>query len=74
MPETRKFEGSTSDPIQAAIREAMGESVRPNEPGAKPSEKARPVAPVVSTIGTFTFTATPASKPKPAAASDDESE
>ena len=34
MPETRMFDGSSAEGIQKLVREALGESVRPVEPGA----------------------------------------
>ena len=61
MPETRKFEGNTGDPIGDAIREAMG--VQPGcGPNGCPPRKPK-ATPVVDTIGTFTFKADPVRKP-----------
>lgn len=63
MAETRKYDPSAGDPIGDAIRAAMGEQVRPNEPGAKPAVKSveapdpAPVKP--ATLGSFTFTRAP---------------
>ena len=34
MPETRMFDGSSAEGIQKLVREALGESIRPVEPGA----------------------------------------
>lgn len=68
MPETRKFEGSSSDPIQAAVRAALGEPVRPNQPGAAPEAAKPKPRPSVAPLGTFTFT----SVPKPTASTDED--
>lgn len=37
MPETRKYDPTTGDPIGDAVRAALGETIRPNVPGGKPA-------------------------------------
>lgn len=63
MPETRTFDPDGSDPVQAAIRAALGESIRPNEPGASPAgvkpAPSQPTAVTLATLGSYTFVAAP---------------
>lgn len=33
MPETRMFDGSSAEGIQKLVREALGETIRPVDPG-----------------------------------------
>lgn len=40
MPETRTFDPSEGDDLAKLVRDAIGERVRPNEPGAKPAAPA----------------------------------
>ena len=47
MAETRKFDGNASEGIQRQVREALGEIVRPVEPGRSGDRPAREAAPVV---------------------------
>ena len=46
MPETRTFDDSASEGIQKLVREALGETVRPNEPW-----KTKPQAPAAGAAG-----------------------
>lgn len=62
MPDTRTFDPSSDDPIQEAVRAALGETIRPVQPGAQPKHVASdtPAPPVTqATLGTFTFTSVP---------------
>ncbi len=74
MPETRTFDPDAPDPVSAAIRAAMGEAIRPTQPGA-PASPVRhggadasasgpSVGPPLATLGSFTFVAAPATAPK----------
>lgn len=78
MPETRKYEPGEVDPVQAAIRAALGEQVRPTEPGARPQpaasapEPGQQAGPKLTTVGSFTFTSVP--KPRPVADEDEDEE
>lgn len=63
MAETRKYQPSTNA-VGDAIRAALGEGVRPVQPGEpqapvseKPAEQSTPAAPI-TTVRTFTFGAT----------------
>jgi hypothetical protein len=59
MAETRKFQPSSSA-VGDAVRAALGESVRPVQPGSRPVPASEPVveaSPAV-TVRTFTFGAT----------------
>ncbi|MDU7360818.1 MAG: hypothetical protein E7L00_06385 [Propionibacteriaceae bacterium] len=40
MPETRTFDPSEGDDLAKLVRDAIGERVRPNEPGSKPDAPA----------------------------------
>ncbi len=69
MADTRTFDPSVPDPIAAAIRAAMGEPIRPRQPGtpAPSPVTPSPVAPKpsvgpLSSLGTVTFVAAPAPK------------
>ncbi len=63
MAETRKFQPSNSV-VGDAVRAALGEPVRPVQPGSGPAAP-EPAAPagVPVTVRTFTFGARPAAKP-----------
>lgn len=39
MPETRKFDAGDTEGIQKLVRDALGETVRPFEPGESGSDK-----------------------------------
>lgn len=58
MAETRKYNPATSA-VGDAIRAALGEDVRPVQPGEKPQppdgEPSSPSAPPAVTVKTFTF-------------------
>lgn len=68
MPETRKHETSSTDPLTLAVRNALGD-VRPNQPGAsgtadgpRQAEREAPTARSTlpsTALGSFTFTAAP---------------
>ena len=70
MPETRTYDPSAGDPVGDAIRAALGETVRPREPGAQAPGEAKPAPrrPTITTIGSYTFTRVP--PPAPAAEPD----
>lgn len=41
MAEVRKFDPSQGEGLQKLVREAIGETVRPIEPGAQPAQATR---------------------------------
>nr|NLI51058.1 hypothetical protein [Propionibacterium sp.] len=76
MPETRTFDPEAPDPVAAAIRAALGDPVRPNQPGAPAAPRDRagadasasgPAGRPVASLGSFTFVAVPPPPPTTAA-------
>lgn len=72
MPETRKHIPQARDDLDRALFAALGEPVRPFQPGAKASEadpegepgasEAEAQAPKPTTLGSFTFRSAPRPK------------
>ncbi|MCA0294396.1 MAG: hypothetical protein LCH96_03600 [Actinobacteria bacterium] len=49
MAEIRKYDPAAGNAIAQALKAAMGEPVRPNEPGSRPAPHASTPAPPVTT-------------------------
>jgi hypothetical protein len=61
MAEIRKHNPEAGNAIAQALRAAMGEPVRPNEPGARPTPAATPTGlPASTTVVNFSISTTPA--------------
>lgn len=60
MAEIRKHNPEAGNAIAQALRAAMGEPVRPNEPGARPAPTAAPTGlPTSTTVVNFSISTTP---------------
>lgn len=67
MAEIRKHNPEAGNAIAQALRAAMGEPVRPNEPGARPTPVASPTGPTISTTTvnfSISTTSAPAADPE----------
>jgi len=76
MPQSRTYDPSAGDPIGDAIRAALGEQVRPREPGKPPAAADAPAPPSpprprIAAIGTYTFTSVPRPTPPDPDAGDE---
>ena len=72
MPETRTFDPTGDDPIQNAVRKALGETIRPTEPGARPTPPVPPSAPAAAALPQSILTSfATASIPTPRPAEND---
>ncbi len=51
MAETRKYDPAAGNAIARALRAAMGDPVRPNQPGSRPTDAAeKPATPATSWV------------------------
>jgi hypothetical protein len=59
MAEIRKYDPAAGNAIAQALKAAMGEPVRPNQPGSAPASRPSEATPPVTTSSWLTVKVTP---------------